>query len=296
MLSLLKNILPENRILINEPMKNHTSFKAGGPARILVIPETVEEIKRITESAKSVNFPYMIIGNGSNLLVKDEGIDALVIKLSSSFSDISVSGDTITANSGAALSRIASTALLNSLTGFENLSGIPGTLGGAIYMNAGAYGSEMKDVLTEVTYLNDNKEIITTTADTLSLSYRHSMFKDNNYVILSASIKLEKGNFNEIKALMDETAKKRRDKQPLEYPSAGSTFKRPEGHFAGKLIEDAGLRGFSYNGARVSEKHCGFIVSDGTATASDILTLMDMVRKKVYEKFGVMLEPEVKII
>ncbi len=296
MVSLLKNILPENRILINEPMKNHTTFKAGGPASILVILKTVEEIKKVILIAKEKNYPFMIIGNGSNLLFKDEGTDLLVIKLSSDFSEIKTEGNLITATAGISLSRIASEALLNSLTGFENLSGIPGTLGGAVYMNAGAYGSEIKDVLKEVTYLSEDGEILTAPADTLELSYRESVFMKKNYVILSAIIELEKGNREEIKALMDETAKKRRDKQPLEYPSAGSTFKRPEGHFAGKLIEDAGLKGLSYNGAKVSEKHCGFIINENNATASDILTLMDMVTKKVYEKFKVTLEPEVRII
>lgn len=296
MLSQLKNILPESRILINEPLKNHTSFKVGGPAPYLLLPESVEEITALVSLFKKTHHPYMTIGNGSNLLVSDKGTDMAIIKLSNNFQALELKGNTITACSGISLSKLAVEALKNSLSGFENLAGIPGSLGGAVYMNAGAYGSEIKDILREVTFIDDENKLKTLPAEELSLSYRHSIFMENKGIILSAKLELSEGNAESIKALMAENAKKRKDKQPLEYPSAGSTFKRPEGNFAGKLIEDAGLKGLSYNGARVSEKHCGFIINDGTACASDILELMKIVEEKVYEASGVHLKPEVQII
>lgn len=296
MLSKLKTVLPENRILVNEPMKKHTSFRVGGPAAFLVLPETKEETAEVISLLKACGHPYTVIGNGSNLLVGDKGTESVIIKLSSNFQNYTIEGEAICAESGISLARLASLCLSSSLTGFENLAGIPGALGGAIYMNAGAYGSEIKDILTEVTYLDSDGNIITSPASELSLSYRHSIFTEAGYTILSAALRLERGRPEDIRALMEENAKKRKAKQPLEYPSAGSTFKRPPGHFAGKLIEDAGLRGFSVNGARVSEKHCGFIINDGTATASDILTLMEIVTERVYELFGVRLTPEVRII
>jgi len=296
MLSSLKNILPDERILINEPMKNHTSFKAGGPVSFLVLPETVDEIREIVRAAKEKGFPFMVIGNGSNLLVKDEGAELLMIKLGSNFSDFIIDGDRITANSGISLLRLSAEAMQASLSGMENISGIPGTLGGAVFMNAGAYESEIKDIIESATYIDEEGEIKTASLKELDLSYRHSMFTDRNCAIISATLKLSPKNREEIKAHMDEVGKKRRDKQPLEYPSAGSTFKRPKGYFAGKLIQDSGLAGFSVNGAQVSEKHCGFIINKDNATATDILNLMDAVTKKVYENYGVTLEPEVKII
>ncbi len=296
MLFQLKKILPKNRILINEPLKNHTSFKVGGPAPYLLLPQSVEEITALVSLFNETHHPYMTIGNGSNLLVADKGTDMAIIKLSNNFSALETKGNTITACSGISLSKLAVEALKNSLSGFENLAGIPGSLGGAVYMNAGAYGSEIKDVLKEVTFIDDKNELKTLPADELSLSYRHSIFMKKRSIILSATLELSQGDSQSIKELMAENAKKRKDKQPLEYASAGSTFKRPEGNFAGKLIEDAGLKGLSVNGARVSEKHCGFIINDGTASASDILELMRIVEEKVYESSGVHLKPEVQII
>ena len=296
MISSLKKILPKDRIKEKELMKNHTTFKTGGPCRVMVFPETAEEIKAVINELKANSFPFTVIGNGSNLLIRDEGIDTAVIKLSANFSEIEVYGNVIKANSGVSMVKIAVTALNSSLKGFENLSGIPGTLGGAVYMNAGAYGSEIKDILKEVTYIDENLDIITKPANELDMEYRSTYFSKNGGIILSAVMEFEKGNREEIKALMEETAKKRMDKQPLEFPSAGSTFKRPEGHFAGKLIEDAGLKGFSVGGAQISEKHAGFVINTGNATSSDILELMKKVTEKVYSLYGVTLEPEVKII
>ncbi len=296
MLSHLKTALPEQRILINEPLKNHTSFKVGGPAKFMLLPESVEEITALISLLKEKDYPFIVIGNGSNLLFGDNGTDMAVIKLSGNFSKVEINRNTVTAYSGISLAKLSVEALKHSLSGFENLAGIPGTLGGAIYMNAGAYGSEIKDILKTVTFIDDKNNIKTLSVSELSLSYRHSIFMEQKSIILSAELELSEGNAESIKTLMAENAKKRKDKQPLEYPSAGSTFKRPEGHFAGKLIEDAGLKGLSYNGAKVSEKHCGFIINENNATASDILTLMKIVEEKVFEKFGIQLIPEVQII
>ena len=296
MLSALKAIIPENRILINEPLKNHISFKVGGPCPYMLLPESAEEISALISLLEEKGQPYLTIGNGSNLLFTDKGTDMAIIKLSNNFSALSVKGTKITANAGISLSKIAVEAMKNSLSGFENLAGIPGTLGGAVYMNAGAYGSEIKDILKSVTFLDNDNNIKTLPVSELSLSYRHSIFMETKCTLLSAELELAKGEETTIKALMAENAQKRKEKQPLEYPSAGSTFKRPEGHFAGKLIEDAGLKGFSYKGAEVSEKHAGFIINKNNATAEDILTLMKMVEEKVFDKFGVQLHPEVQII
>ncbi|MBE7015472.1 MAG: UDP-N-acetylmuramate dehydrogenase [Ruminococcaceae bacterium] len=280
-------------IVYNELMKNHTSFKIGGPCDEFAQVTSEEEVAELIEYAKSKGIPYTVMGNGSNLLVSDKGIRGLVIKLAKGFEKAEVSGNSIICQSGILLSKLSNFALKNNLSGLEFASGIPGTLGGAIYMNAGAYGGEMKDVVREVTYL-ENGEI--KTSSQCDFGYRHSIFTDSDAIILSARLELCKGEYDVIKARMEELSAKRNEKQPLSMPSAGSTFKRPEGYFAGKLIEDAGLRGFSIGGAMVSEKHCGFVVNCGNATCSDVVELIHHVQKVVYDKFGVKLEPEVKIL
>lgn len=283
-------------IYFDEPMKNHTTFKIGGAADVFVDAESVREISDIIKYCKSNDIPYMVMGNGSNMLVSDKGIRGVVIKVGAKMNDISIDGETVTAGAGARLSAVANEALKAELSGFETLSGIPGMLGGAIYMNAGAYGGEIKDVLESVTYIDADGEIQTAKKNVLDLSYRHSMFEDSGFVIVSAVMKLKKGNYNDIRAAMLDYNKRRADKQPLSMPSAGSTFKRPEGHFAGKLIQDSGLMGYTIGGAQVSDVHAGFLVNRGGATAEDVMKLIEYVQKTVMEKFGVHLEPEVRLI
>lgn len=295
-LSLLQNAVGEDCITTQEPMKNHTTFRIGGPADIFAAPKTMEQAAAIIRICREQNYPYYIIGNGSNLLVSDEGYRGLILQLYRNFSEISVEGEEITVQAGAMLSVIAKRALAAELTGFEFASGIPGTIGGAAVMNAGAYGGEMKDVMTEVTVLTAENEILTIPADELELSYRHSIIPEKGWIVLGAKLKLQKGDPEAIRQRMEELKEQRVTKQPLEYPSAGSTFKRPEGHFAGKLIQDAGLRGFTVGGAQVSEKHCGFVVNKGDATAADVKQLMDEVSRIVKEQFDVTLEPEVKML
>ena len=290
----LKNIIAEDRIKKDEPMKSHTTFRIGGPAKYFVIPETKEEIKAVIECCKKADMPYYILGNGSNLLVSDKGYEGVVIQIFKNMNQISLEGDTISAQAGAILSSVASKALEAELTGFEFAAGIPGTLGGACVMNAGAYGGEMKDVLVSVEVLTQDGEFLTIPREEMELGYRTSVIAKKNYVVLEAVIRLEKGDKTAIKARMDELKVQRTTKQPLEYPSAGSTFKRPEGYFAGKLIQDAGLRGFQVGGAQVSEKHCGFVINKDQATAADVAELMRQVSLKVKEQFGVELEAEVK--
>ncbi len=283
-------------IYFDELMKNHTTFKIGGSADVFVDAESAEEISDIIKYCKNNGIPYMVIGNGSNMLVSDKGIRGVVIKVGAKMNGISVDGETVTAGAGARLSAVANEALKAGLSGFETLSGIPGMLGGAIYMNAGAYGGEMKDVLESVTYIDAEGEMKTAEKDKLDLSYRHSMFEDSGFVIVSAVMRLKKGNYDDIKASMLDYNKRRADKQPLSMPSAGSTFKRPEGHFAGKLIQDSGLMGYTIGGAQVSDVHAGFLVNKGGATAEDVMRLIEYVQKTVTEKFGVQLEPEVRLI
>lgn len=283
-------------IYFDELMKNHTTFKIGGSADVFVDAESAEEISDIIKYCKNNGIPYMVIGNGSNMLVSDKGIRGVVIKVGAKMNGISVDGETVTAGAGARLSAVANEALKAGLSGFETLSGIPGMLGGAIYMNAGAYGGDMKDVLESVTYIDAEGEMKTAEKDKLDLSYRHSMFEDSGFVIVSAVMRLKKGNYEDIKASMLDYNKRRADKQPLSMPSAGSTFKRPEGHFAGKLIQDSGLMGYTIGGAQVSDVHAGFLVNKGGATAEDVMRLIEYVQKTVTEKFGVQLEPEVRLI
>ena len=293
----LQQAFPEVEFLIDEPMKKHTTFRIGGPADIYVEPSISEVVPLIT-LLREKNVPFMVIGNGSNLLVSDDGIEGVVISFGKNAGQISVDGDIIEVQAGAILSSVSSQAVAASLTGFEFASGIPGSMGGAVYMNAGAYGGEIKDILLDVTVLTSDNQVKTIPVEQLDLSYRHSAFMemDEPSIILSARIKLAPGNQDEIKATIDDIKQKRIEKQPLNFPSAGSTFKRPEGYFAGKLIDDTGLRGYTVGGAQVSEKHCGFVINKSDASAADVLQLMSDVDTKVYDKFGVHLTPEVRII
>lgn len=283
-------------VKFDEPMSAHTTFKIGGPADVFVDAENADEIKSIMRYCGENSVPLLITGNGSNMLVGDRGIRGVVVSVGKKMSKIEVDGERITAEAGALMSSVAAAALKAELSGFETLSGIPGTVGGGIYMNAGAYGGEIKDVLETVTYIDRDGSVKTAKAEELDLSYRHSMFEEGGYVILSCVLKLKPGNADEIKAAMRDYSKRRSDKQPISMPSAGSTFKRPEGYFAGKLIQDSGLMGKSVGGAQVSEKHAGFVVNTGGATAADVLELIRLVQDTVEEKFGVRLEPEVRLI
>ena len=291
----LKNKFPTSLILAEEPMKSHTTFKIGGPADIYIEPDYATIIPLIS-FLKERDVKFIVIGNGSNLLVSDKGIEGVVISLGKKSANITISGDTVVAEAGAMLSSVANTAAEAGLTGLEFASGIPGSIGGAVFMNAGAYGGEMKDVLESVLVLTSNYEKKIMSPEELRLSYRHSSLMEEEGYVLSATLKLSHGNKDEIKAKIEDIRKQRIEKQPLNFPSAGSTFKRPEGYFAGKLIDDAGLRGYTVGGAQVSEKHCGFVVNKGEATAADVLKLMSDVDSKVFDKFGVHLVPEVRII
>ena len=292
----LCTITKQENVMKDEPMKKHTTFRIGGPADVFVMPRTIEEVSKALEICRQEQLPYFILGNGSNLLVSDQGYRGVIIQLDRNMEEITVDGTEIRAAAGALLSSIAVAARRASLAGFEFAGGIPGTLGGAVVMNAGAYGGEMKDVLKEVTVMTGNGEIRVIPASELEMGYRTSIIKKAGYLVLGATISLKEGNLEEIKALTRELSEKRTSKQPLEFPSAGSTFKRPEGYFAGKLIMDSGLRGYQIGGARVSDKHCGFVINAGDATAQDVVALMDHVTEVVREKYGVTLEPEVKFL
>ncbi len=276
-------------------MSRHTTFRVGGPADFLVMPDR-GTLPRVIACCKESEVPFLVIGNGSNLLCGDGGVDGVVIEIGKRMADIQVDGAVVTAEAGALLSAAAARAAAAGLTGLEFAAGIPGSVGGAAVMNAGAYGGEIKDVLTEVTVLTEKGGIRTLLKDDLELSYRHSVIAERGYIVLSVSMELSEGDPDAIYGRMAELKEKRASKQPLEYPSAGSTFKRPEGYFAGKLIEDAGLRGFCCGGAQVSEKHCGFVINRGNATAADVRSLMEQMQEIVAEQFGVLLEPEVKFV
>lgn len=290
----LNNVIAKDSILIDEPMSRHTTFRVGGPADFFVTPKAKEEVRDVIRICKEAGMPYYIIGNGSNLLVSDAGYRGVIVQIYKEMNEVKIEGDLVKAQAGALLSGIAAKALGAELSGFEFASGIPGTIGGACVMNAGAYGGEMKDVLESVTVLTGEGKIIELGRNELELGYRTSVIAKKGYIVLGAVLKLERGDGEKIKTYMDELKEKRVTKQPLEYPSAGSTFKRPEGYFAGKLIEDAGLRGFQVGGAQVSEKHCGFVINRDHATAADIMELMRQVQIRVKENSGVDLEPEVK--
>ena len=292
----LYNVVDAAKIQKDEPMKKHTTFRIGGPADYFIMPSNEKELAEAVRVCRKFLIPIYIVGNGSNLLVGDKGFRGAIIQLFKSMGTFQVEGNQITAQAGCSLAQIANAALDAALTGFEFAAGIPGTLGGAVVMNAGAYGGEMKDVLVEATVLDTEGNVRTLKNEELELGYRHSIVKEKNYIVLEAVIELKKGSADSIKAVMDDLKEKRVSKQPLDRPSAGSTFKRPEGHFAGKLIMDAGLRGFQVGGAQVSEKHCGFVVNAGGATAEDVLNLVKAVQKKVQDEFGILLETEIKFL
>lgn len=292
------------KILKNEPLKQHTSFRVGGPAKVYVVPEDIEELQKLIRFLHEEKLPYDIIGNGTNLLVSDAGVDHVVVEIGRALEGIELLPEAnasdektyyIRVLAGTLLSKAAQFAATQELSGMEALRGIPGTLGGAVTMNAGAYGTEMKDVLYSVDVLTPEGELRTLTPAELALGYRHSVIPERGYVVVAATLALRKGNPAEIKARMADFQNRRKEKQPLDKASAGSTFKRPEGYFAGRLIEDTGLRGFRHGGAQVSEKHCGFVINDGTARAADIYWLIGEVRKRVLLEQHVELTPEVKL-
>ena len=289
----LESRLPEECIKRNEPMGLHTTFRVGGNADFFLEISSPKELADIIKYLKQTEHSYFILGNGSNLLVGDKGYNGVILHLGERFSGITVENETITVQAGALLSTVAKTAAKHGLAGMEFASGIPGTIGGAVVMNAGAYDGEMKQIITMVTVMTDQGEILELDNETMEFGYRTSIIKNRPFIVLSARLDLKKGNIEEIQEKMDDFGNRRRSKQPLEYPSAGSTFKRPEGYFAGKLIMDAGFRGYRIGGAQVSEKHCGFIINVGNATAADISELMDEVIEKVSDKFDVTLEPEI---
>ena len=292
----LKNVITKGTVLTEEPMRMHTSFQIGGPAEIFVQPATGDEVRQAICLAKEEQIPFLVVGNGSNLLVSDDGFRGMIVQIGRNLQEISVEDNVIYAQAGALLSRVSKTALEHGLTGMEFAAGIPGSLGGAVAMNAGAYGGEMKDILTDVEVLTPDGEIKTLSLEELDLSYRHSCIFEKDYIVLSVHLQLEQGDKTVIRNRMDELARARRETQPLEYPSAGSTFKRPEGYFAGALIQDAGLKGYTVGGAQVSEKHSGFVVNRGGATAEEVLFLIKQVQKKVKSRFGVTMEPEVRMV
>jgi len=293
---MLSTKIDNNRLIENASMKDHTSFKVGGISKLLVLPENIDEIKNCIDICKENNIEYFIMGNGSNLIIKDTGFNGVIIKLSNNYKAIEVHDEEIIASAGTLMSSIASKALHNSLAGFEFASGIPGTIGGAVVMNAGAYGKEIKDIVEKIDVIDDSGEIKNYHNSELDFNYRHSKIQDSKETIIRVYLKLEKGNKENIADEMKALTKRRNEKQPIEYPSAGSVFKRPKGHYAGQLIQDSGLKGLTLGGAKVSPKHAGFIVNQGDATAEDIINLIQVVKKTVFDKFGVMLETEVRII
>lgn len=293
----LEEIVGKEKIKYNEKMSKYTTMRVGGPCDCIVFPDEISKIKEVIDFCKNENITFFVIGNGSNLLVKDEGIHGVVIKLGHRFGKIEIDGEYILAYAGATMPALSQLAKKNSLKGLEFACGIPGTIGGGVKMNAGAYGSQISDILYEVTYMDEKEEIKTIKNKECSFGYRKSIFTINpNYVILSAKFKLERGNIDEIENKMKENSLARKTKQPLEYPNFGSVFKRPEGYFVGKLVDDAGLRGYKIGGAQVSTKHTGFIVNVDNATCKDVLDLIGYVQTTVYNKFNVKLTPEVIII
>ena len=281
----------------NEPMKNHTSFCVGGPAKLLIKPRDEEALVEILKSIRKNNYKYYILGNCTNIIVRDKGFDGIIIKLKNKLNDVKkVSDKEIYAGTGASMKKISEFAMENSLTGLEFAHGIPGSLGGAIVMNAGAYDGEIKNVVKSVKLLDEDLNVIEVPGEEMNFSYRHSLVQERDLIVLGATFSLEDGNKNKIREKYEDFDQRRADKQPLDMPSAGSTFKRPTGYFAGKLIDDSGLRGFTHKGAGISEKHCGFVVNKNKATAQDVLETIEIVQKVVHDKFDVTLEREVKII
>lgn len=290
---ILKEVVSEDILKKDEKTSLHTSFMIGGPCSVWASPVCEQQIIDLIRTCQEQNIPYIVLGRGSNVLFADEGYDGVIINIGKDFSECTVEGETITAMAGISLSKLANIALSNELAGLEFASGIPGSLGGAIVMNAGAYGGEMKDVVTQVRILKDDLGVETFSTEQMDFSYRHSVLKEIKGIVLSVTMQLHKGKKEEISSQMNELNSKRKEKQPLEFPSAGSTFKRPEGYFAGKLIQDSGLSGFRVGDAEVSEKHNGFVINRGNATALEVKQLISEVQKKVEEQFGVRLEREV---
>lgn len=289
----LKNFVPEENICLQEPMAAHTTFRIGGAADCFLRMEKEEQIQKVQRYLNLVGIPWFVLGNGSNLLVDDEGFPGVILQIGPKMKEITVTGNRITAQAGATMAQVAKAAAEHSLTGLEFAAGIPGTIGGGVVMNAGAYGGEMSQVVESVVVLDKDGERMELDNATMEFGYRNSTIRHSSFVVTEVSFLLQEGKKEEILATMEEFAARRREKQPLEYPSAGSTFKRPEGYFAGKLIMDAGLRGKQIGGARVSDKHCGFIINTGDATASDVRELIRTVQEQVKEQFHVTLEPEV---
>lgn len=294
--SILSSVYTKDLILTNVPMKEHTTIRVGGKADYMVMADSIENIRKSVSMLSSLSIPFMIMGNGSNIVFSDDGYHGVIIKIGAGLSRIEVDGDTITAEAGASLAAVANLAMENSLSGLEFASGIPGTIGGAAYMNAGAFDGEMKQVIAETLCIDREGRFITLHGDEHNFSYRHSRMQDEDLICLKVKLKLNKGDKETIRSKMNELNARRREKQPLNYPSAGSVFKRPPGCYAGKLIDDCGLRGYRIGGAQVSDKHCGFIVNTGNATASDVVALIKHVQQTVYNNFGKLLELEVKII
>lgn len=296
----LKAAVTRGTVLADEPLAPYTSFKTGGPADILVTPADSCELRAIISLAKATETPYYIIGNASNMLISDEGFRGIIIMLREAHAQVTVSdeGDTatVTAPAGCPLTKVAMEAARAGLTGLEFAAGIPGSLGGAVFMNAGAYGGEIKDCIISARVMDGQGEIFTLDREELDLSYRHSSVSERGLIVLEATFRLKKGDKEEILATITDLNARRRAKQPIEYPSAGSTFKRPEGYFAGKLIQDAGLSGYSAGDACVSEKHCGFVINKGHATSADIMQVINDVSDRVFDAFGVRLEPEVRML
>lgn len=289
----LESVVTAENILLEEPMHKHTTFRVGGPAEVFVTVDNKEQLEKIIKYLNLVERPYFILGNGSNLLVGDKGYRGVIIRLGGEFTALKTEGSLLTAGASVLLSAAAREAMENGLTGMEFASGIPGSIGGGVKMNAGAYDGEMRQIVESVQVMYKDGSILDLDNDTMEFGYRNSVIKNRPYVVLQVSLRLQPGNKEEILARMNQLAARRKEKQPLEFASAGSTFKRPEGYFAGKLIMDSGLRGARIGGARISEKHCGFVINDGTAIAADIAELIQEVVETVRDKFGVTLEPEV---
>lgn len=294
----IQKLIPKENIYINEPMSKHTSFKIGGPAECFIKAQNIEQLKNILEYAKKENIKLTIIGNGSNILVSDQGIQGIVLKIDIEKLEEKIEDEKIilTVGSGVKLGALAQKCLKEEITGLEFASGIPGTIGGAIRMNAGAHGSEMKDIVKTVTYMDRNTEIHKITNEQAEFEYRKSLFVNSNYIILETEIQLKKGKLEEIKEKMEEYANYRKEKQPIEYPSAGSTFKRGTNFITAKLIDECGLKGYQIGGAQISEKHAGFIINKENATAKDVIKLMEYTKEQVYNKFGKIIEQEIEII
>ena len=296
MREIFEKILGKENVFEKEPMKKHTTFKIGGVADWFLTPQNKTQLKELVLALKEQNIPFFVLGNGSNLLVGDKGIRGVVICLGKQMDNIQISGSECRVESGALLSKVANAVQRAGLSGFEFASGIPGSIGGAVFMNAGAYEHEMKEIIKTVEYMDQNGEIFSISNEECDFGYRTSIFSKNDYIVLSAVFSLQEDSLEEIKNRMDDYTSRRTSKQPLEKPSAGSVFKRPVGHFAGALIEQSGLKGYQIGGAQVSEKHAGFIINTGNATAKDVLDLIEYIKKVVFENFGVMLETEVKMI